>query len=509
VQEPPARVAVMTLGAHGQAADPDLIVTCVREAGAVVARTARIDRFVPLVRRQLAAWVADPTVDVIIVLGAMDDEIAAAAVAPLVTEPLGGLPEAKADAMRCHATTVIFLHSSADTQRRAFDELILPALSERVPAARPSAPPARAGVVKGAVAGEASEPVMELDELDAEELATSAPDLAAIPVAIPVATPAATPAPAPVAVAAPAAPPAVPRPPILPAAAAPPPAAAAPRAPAPPPAATPRAPTEAPLGAAAFAARPAGIGLAPKLLVIAAGAAVIAVGVVFVATRSSESAPAVVADRGPPPPATPAPPPPVPAPAPVPPEPAIDAAQPDEPAINVEPPSPPDAAASAAHTPVSRPSHPVTSPSPHGHEHEPPPPPPPDAAVEAPPPPVAADGCDEVSCVLDHYARPCCEAFKPKAVPRAPDGEAQTLDKVAVHEAIEPVKPVVIACGETAGVKGTVKIALVVSPAGAVTSASVTASPTPDLGACVATALRRAHFPKTETGASFVYPFVF
>ena len=48
-----------------------------------------------------------------------------------------------------------------------------------------------------------------------------------------------------------------------------------------------------------------------------------------------------------------------------------------------------------------------------------------------------------------------------------------------------------------------------VSPSGKILSAAVAATPDPELGACVASAVKLAKFPETDEGGSFGYPFVF
>jgi molybdopterin adenylyltransferase len=119
--------------------------------------------------------------------------------------------------------------------------------------------------------------------------------------------------------------------------------------------------------------------------------------------------------------------------------------------------------------------------------------------------------CDEVSCVLEKYARSCCARYKPADTgfkPTAP-GIAESLDKVQVKTGIEGVKPRVIACGEKFATKGTVSIAMTVGPEGTVKSATVADAPTPEIGSCVAQALRAASFAKTSKGLTFTYPFVF
>jgi len=127
------------------------------------------------------------------------------------------------------------------------------------------------------------------------------------------------------------------------------------------------------------------------------------------------------------------------------------------------------------------------------------------------PPPSASD-CDEVSCVLAKYDRPCCEKFRPKdsdIKPRGPGGIPAELDKSMVRAGIEKVKPRVVACGEKATDKGTVKVSVSVRPDGSVSDTSVVSSPNPDLGECVVAVMKKAEFGKSVAGGSFVYPFVF
>jgi len=123
------------------------------------------------------------------------------------------------------------------------------------------------------------------------------------------------------------------------------------------------------------------------------------------------------------------------------------------------------------------------------------------------------DGCDEVSCILDKYSRPCCTKYKPAEVEAPPvrpaSGLPEKLDKLMVQEGIAVVKPAVIACGERIGVRGTVKIQVKVSASGKVLGATAASSPDPALGTCVANAVKLAKFPETDEGGSFGYPFVF
>jgi len=127
------------------------------------------------------------------------------------------------------------------------------------------------------------------------------------------------------------------------------------------------------------------------------------------------------------------------------------------------------------------------------------------------------DGCDEVSCILDKFKQPCCARFKPPEPPqdpkpadeKPPSGLPAKLDKLMVQEGMAQIKPAVIACGERVPAKGTVRIAVRVSGSGKVISANASESPDPELGTCVAAAVKLARFPETDEGGSFTYPFAF
>ncbi len=146
----------------------------------------------------------------------------------------------------------------------------------------------------------------------------------------------------------------------------------------------------------------------------------------------------------------------------------------------------------------------------------------PDAGTELPAPPTGPsntpegtgdDDCDETACVLSKYEKPCCAKFKPAESTdltlRTAGGVPETLDKTMVRAGVNVVKPKVQKCGEKIAVKGTVKIAMEVSPDGAVTGASVADAPDAALGECVAAAMKLAKFGKSVNGGSFTYPFVF
>ena len=160
--------------------------------------------------------------------------------------------------------------------------------------------------------------------------------------------------------------------------------------------------------------------------------------------------------------------------------------------------------------PTTRPGHAATKPP-----AETPVPRPDKPVVVAKPPveaPVEDDGCDETSCILSKYEKACCEKYKPKSSDlsaRTGGGLPENLDKMMVRAGVEKVKPRVVSCGEKAAAKGTVKITLTVSPAGAVTSAEVAETPEAGLGNCVLGAMKSASFGKSVNGGTFTYPFVF
>lgn len=116
-----------------------------------------------------------------------------------------------------------------------------------------------------------------------------------------------------------------------------------------------------------------------------------------------------------------------------------------------------------------------------------------------------APGCSEEACILEHNAKPCCEVYKRGSV----DDKPTALARWMVKAGVEQVKPLVVACGEKVAAHGTVNVVVTVDPEGSVAHAVVADSPSPALGECVGAAMRSAQFAKTATGGTFRYPFVF
>lgn len=123
------------------------------------------------------------------------------------------------------------------------------------------------------------------------------------------------------------------------------------------------------------------------------------------------------------------------------------------------------------------------------------------------------NGCDEVSCALDRYKLACCAPFKPAPPPEKPEPTSdlpEKIDRAMIVEGVGRVKGAVVRCGEVHGsARGTVKVQVQVSAEGRVGSVGVASTPDPALGACVASAIAKATFDKTQNGGSFGYPFVF
>ena len=138
-------------------------------------------------------------------------------------------------------------------------------------------------------------------------------------------------------------------------------------------------------------------------------------------------------------------------------------------------------------------------------------------AEATPPPAKDTGGCDEVSCVLNNYEGACCAKFKKKgsgggaaAKPSGGGGDLpDALDRAMISDGVNKVKAKVQACGDKSSAKGQVKVSVKVNPGGDVASVSVKNTPDASLGNCVAAAMQRAKFAKTQNGGSFGYPFMF
>ncbi|MBA2541977.1 MAG: protein kinase [Deltaproteobacteria bacterium] len=129
--------------------------------------------------------------------------------------------------------------------------------------------------------------------------------------------------------------------------------------------------------------------------------------------------------------------------------------------------------------------------------------------------PVAAVCLDEVGCIVQGSDAPACCAKYKKGTPKLETGPKpssdlpESLDRAMISQAVAGVKSRVTSCGDKSPAKGSVKVSVKVTPDGSVENVTVKTTPDPALGACVAAAVKRARFPRTQSGGTFGYPFVF
>jgi TonB family protein len=120
--------------------------------------------------------------------------------------------------------------------------------------------------------------------------------------------------------------------------------------------------------------------------------------------------------------------------------------------------------------------------------------------------------------VLNTYEGACCAKFKKGGGGGGGGGKPSggsksdlpdSLDRSMISSGVANVKAKVQACGDKSAAKGKVKVKVSVSGDGRVTNVAVETTPDSALGACVAAAMQKASFGKTQSGGSFSYPFVF
>lgn len=149
----PVNVAVLTVS-DTRTLETDtsgqLIVDRLTEVGhRIVAREIVIDSELKL-RAQLAHWIADPGVDVVIATGGTGvtpRDVTPEALAPLITKPIPGFGElfrwisfseigtstiqSRAEAALCGSTYVFLLPGSTNGVRTALDKILVPQLDHR------------------------------------------------------------------------------------------------------------------------------------------------------------------------------------------------------------------------------------------------------------------------------------------------------------------------------------------------------------------------------------------
>lgn len=125
----------------------------------------------------------------------------------------------------------------------------------------------------------------------------------------------------------------------------------------------------------------------------------------------------------------------------------------------------------------------------------------------------AAGSCDVVSCVLNDYQGACCAKLNaPPSSGTAQNpsvGPSEVLGRQAITAGIESVRSRIDACADRSPAKGKIRLRVRVAPSGRVTDVTVEVAPDAALGRCVAAAVKRARFERTQRGGSFSYPFMF
>jgi predicted Zn finger-like uncharacterized protein len=126
---------------------------------------------------------------------------------------------------------------------------------------------------------------------------------------------------------------------------------------------------------------------------------------------------------------------------------------------------------------------------------------------------------DEVGCLLADKPPACCSKYGGGGgkKPTAPKGDSgggdsglpEELDRAMISTGVGKVRGRIEACGSKSSAKGEVKVSVKVAPNGSVSTVSVKSAPDATLGSCVASAMERASFSKTQNGGSFSYPFIF
>lgn len=149
----PVNIAVLTVSDTRTEADDtsgQLIVDRMAQAGHQIAARAIVKDSELVIRAQLAQWIADPGIDVVIATGGTGvtpRDVTPEALAPLVTKPIPGFGElfrslsyaeigaatiqSRADAALCGQTYVFLLPGSTGGVRLGVEKILVPQLDHR------------------------------------------------------------------------------------------------------------------------------------------------------------------------------------------------------------------------------------------------------------------------------------------------------------------------------------------------------------------------------------------
>lgn len=145
VQSVPVHIAVLAVARDG--APIKAVSEQATAAGHKVVARATVMDAQNAIRTQLALWIDDPNIDVIIVSGGTESSSASSALKPLISEVLPGFTDlfrylafqeigagamhSNAEAARCNLTFVFVLPAAEGAVRAAMDKLILPQLDAK------------------------------------------------------------------------------------------------------------------------------------------------------------------------------------------------------------------------------------------------------------------------------------------------------------------------------------------------------------------------------------------
>ena len=130
------------------------------------------------------------------------------------------------------------------------------------------------------------------------------------------------------------------------------------------------------------------------------------------------------------------------------------------------------------------------------------------------PKPPSGKCLDEVGCLLASPRPSCCSKYgrKPSTTSSTSKPSSNLPEKLTrsdISKGISGVRSRVNSCGSRYSAKGKVTVRVKVAPSGRVSSVSTSGAASGQVGSCVASAVKRARFPKTQRGGSFKYPFIF
>ncbi len=121
--------------------------------------------------------------------------------------------------------------------------------------------------------------------------------------------------------------------------------------------------------------------------------------------------------------------------------------------------------------------------------------------------------CDEVACLVDS-SRACCKRFRSGSSSSSSGGDSKSnanlperLSRGDIKTGMGRVRSRVASCGSKNGFKGRVDTKIKIGGNGKVSSVSAKGG-SGAVNSCVSSAVKSAKFPKTQTGASFSYPWV-